>query len=72
MSYAENTSVPVAKSRAEIEHVVTRYGAHRFAPMTEQGRALVLFEAEGRRVCFEHGFPPFSFPTTLAEKEPTK
>lgn len=55
--YAESTSVPVAKSRAEIEAVVVRYGATRFASMLEVGRALVMFEADGRRVCFALPLP---------------
>ena len=55
--YAEKTSVPVVKSRAEIEATVTRYGATRFASMFEQGRAIIVFEASGRRVMFELPLP---------------
>jgi len=31
MAYAENTKVPVEKTRAEIERLVGKYGATRFA-----------------------------------------
>lgn len=55
--YAEGTNVPVAKSRAEIESIVTRYGAQRFASMLEHGRALIMFEANQRRICFELPLP---------------
>jgi len=57
MSYAENTSVLVSRSRAEIEAVVSRYGAERFASMLESGRAAILFEANGKRVQFELPLP---------------
>lgn len=50
--YAENTSVSVAKSKAEIEDVVTRYGANRFASMTERDKAVIVFEVHGYRVQF--------------------
>lgn len=55
--YAQNTKVAVAKSRAEIEALLTRYGASRFAAMSEARRAVVMFEAEGRRVAFELPLP---------------
>lgn len=42
--YASQTSVSVEKSRAEIESVLARYGAERFAYATEPGRACVGFE----------------------------
>lgn len=57
--YAEGTSVPVAKSRAELEAILTRYGAERFGSMTENERALVLFEVKGRRVVFVLPLPKF-------------
>ena len=48
MTYAANTSVPVSKSRAEIEKVVTKYGATRFAPLSEPDRAhAVIAKARG-------------------------
>lgn len=52
MRYAADTSVSVEKSRAEIERILGRYGATRFAYAAEPERAQVVFEAKGRRVRF--------------------
>jgi len=41
----------------EVEEIITRYGATKFAHMTEEGRAVILFEAGGRRVMFEVPLP---------------
>ena len=49
MHFAENTSVSVEKSRAEIEGTLARYGATHFAYMTGPGRAAIEFIAQGRR-----------------------
>lgn len=51
-AFAEGTSVPVERSRSELESILTRYGASRFGSMTESERAMVLFEFKGRRVVF--------------------
>lgn len=50
--YAEGTNVPTGKSRAEIETLLTRYGADQFASAFEQGGAMVAFRAKGRLVRF--------------------
>lgn len=52
--FAENTSVPVEKSRSEIESTLGRYGANQFAYATDQtrGLAMVSFSANGRHVRF--------------------
>jgi hypothetical protein len=55
--YAEKTNVSVATSRAEIESIVLKYGASRFATMTEDTRAVIMFEACERRVMFELPLP---------------
>lgn len=55
--YAERTDVKVSKSREELERTATRYGATRFATMSEDGRAMVMFESAGRRVMFELPLP---------------
>jgi len=41
--YAQNTTVSVEKSRAEIETTLAKYGANRFAYMTQPGSAMVGF-----------------------------
>ncbi len=50
--YAENTKVPVDRSRAEIERTLERYGADAFAYATTADRAMVEFSAHNRRVRF--------------------
>lgn len=50
--FAENTVVSVPKSRAEIEDLLTRYGADGFGYAVEAHRAAILFSVAGRRVRF--------------------
>lgn len=50
--YAEDTSVPSDRSRAEIERTLQRYGADRFLYGWEDGRAMIGFRADGRHVRF--------------------
>lgn len=50
--YARDTGVPVERSRAEIEQVLTRYGASSFGYMTDRLRAVVQFQASERRIRF--------------------
>lgn len=55
--FAENTSVSVEKSRAEIESLIVRYGATHTAFMNAPGRAVICFEAKERRIMFELPLP---------------
>ena len=50
--YAQNTEVPVDRSRAEIEKILLRYGAHAFAYATENNRAMISFKANKRMIRF--------------------
>lgn len=52
MSYAENTSVPIERSKAEIERVLERYGAEGFMYGIRHDRAVIAFEANARHVRF--------------------
>lgn len=56
-TFAKDTTVSVEKSRAEIEKLITRYGATSTAFMNGPGRAMILFEAKGRRIMFELPLP---------------
>lgn len=56
-TYAKDTDVSVAKSRAEIEGLIIRYGATSTAFMNGPGRAMIAFEAKGRRILFELPLP---------------
>lgn len=57
MSYAAKTDVPVAKSKAEVEAIVGRYGATSFAIMSKGDLCVIAFEADRRRVAFELPLP---------------
>lgn len=57
MAYATTTDVPVEKSRAEIETVLAKYGAEKFAYMTESDRAVIGFVANGKMVRFNLPLP---------------
>lgn len=57
MSYAENTSVPVERSKAEIEGMLTRYGADQFVSGWSERQARVQFRAVGRYVRFTIDMP---------------
>lgn len=59
-SFAANTDVSVEKSRAEIEGLIVRYGATSTAFMNSPGRAMIAFEAVGRKVLFELPLPDIS------------
>lgn len=56
-TFAKDTEVSVEKSRAEIEGLIVRYGATSTAFMNAPGRALIMFEAKGRRIVFELPLP---------------
>lgn len=55
--YASNTTVPVEKTRAEIEKLVTKYGATSFVSGFQPGSASILFDMKGRRVRFNLPIP---------------
>lgn len=50
--YAANTSVSSAKSKAEIEQIVERYGAAQFISGWSESTAIIGFTMEGRQVKF--------------------
>lgn len=50
--YAENTSVPVERSRAEIEGILQRYGADAFRYGWDRSRAVIEFSARDRHIRF--------------------
>lgn len=59
MAYAENTSVPVEKSRGEIERLLSRHKCSKFTTGVdhEAHRAIVQFQAHNRIVKFEIALP---------------
>lgn len=52
MAYAQGTSVPVDRSRAEIERLLEKHGASGFIFGTANGQALLAFEMRERRLRF--------------------
>jgi hypothetical protein len=52
MKYAEQTQVPVDRSKAEIERLIQRYGATEFATGWKQERAVIQFKMRDRYVRF--------------------
>ncbi len=50
--YANATSVPADRSRAEIEHTLSRYGAEQFMYGWEGTRAIIGFRMAGRMIRF--------------------
>jgi hypothetical protein len=56
-TYAQDTSVSVERSRAEIEATLARYGATRFAYMVGERDAVIGFMANGKFVKFTLPLP---------------
>ena len=56
--YAASTSVPVERSRAEVERVVTKYGATKFGTMSEETKVTIYFEVKDRQVQWSIPIPP--------------
>ena len=52
MAYAEKTSVSVAKTKADIEEMVQRYGADQFVSGYKANTAVIGFSMEGRQIRF--------------------
>ncbi len=55
--FAIETDVSPEKSRAEIEKILTRYGASHYGHMTGPEQAIVAFQAQGRRLRFTLPMP---------------
>lgn len=55
--YAQDTSVSVEKSKAEIEKIIQRYGATGFVSAWKQGKASIMFEMRDRRLRFNLPLP---------------
>lgn len=55
--YADNTQVSVDRSRAEIERILSRYGAERFMYGWDKDRAIIAFRAGNRNIRFAVPLP---------------
>lgn len=56
--YAENTDVPVSRSRDEIERLVRKHGARKVGTYTDDDSAVVTFQTADRTVKFTIPLPP--------------
>lgn len=52
MRYASHTAVSSERSKAEIERLLTRYGAQAFASGWQGDQATIMFSMAGRRIRF--------------------
>lgn len=52
MAYAEKTSVPVDRSKSEIERTLVKYGATAFMFAAQNDKAMIVFEIKGLRIKF--------------------
>jgi len=58
MPYAEDTRVPVARTRAEIEAVLTKYGADQFVSGWTEEEAAIGFRIAGRQITIKLPIDP--------------
>ena|SRR5947209_13170476 len=58
--YAENTKVPVSRSRLELQQILKRYGARRLVTGEDEGRYSLQVEMKGRWYRFQVAMPPLS------------
>jgi hypothetical protein len=68
MAFAEGTTVPVAKTRGEIEALVEKYGARNFVSGWTDTTAGISFAVHGRLVRFELTMPTMD----LAKKKASR
>ena len=57
-AYAARTTVPIAKSKTDIENLLTQHGATAFAYATEGDSSVIAFAMSDRRVRLELEMPP--------------
>lgn len=57
MTYASTTSVPIDRSQSEIKKILSKYGADSFAFAESQGKAMIMFELQKRRIMFKLPLP---------------
>lgn len=55
--YAEGTTVPVERSKQEIEKLVRLHGAAGFASSWDRDRYVIMFDMRKRRIRFDIGAP---------------
>lgn len=73
MAYAQGTTIPVDRSKSEIEKLLRKFGAEQFAYVSGADKSLIVFSAHGRQVRFVVSMPdPSSFNRTPSGRTRTK
>ena len=62
--FAEHTRVPIKQTKGDIEAICGKYGADKFGMTVETGRAIVMFQANGRTLRFVLPLPVGTDPKT--------
>jgi hypothetical protein len=55
--FAEGTDTPVAKTRAELEDMLSKFGAEATAVFNKPDMAMIAFEMHGRRILMKLALP---------------
>lgn len=72
-TYAADTSVPVERSRGEIEKILTKFGADQFGYGVTAEAAMVQFRARGRMIRFTLPLPnPAKYRTPIQRDQATR
>lgn len=68
--YASETKVSVAKSKMDIEKILSKYGADQFAYATDNNQAMIMFKLQNRQIKFVIKMPNLSeFKKTATGKD---
>ena len=70
MAYAEKTTVSVAKTRADIEDLIIRYGADQFISGFKENLAIIGFTMENRQIKFLLPLPDKTLPSFVRRLRP--
>lgn len=62
--FATDTSVPIERSKAEIERTLARYGADQFMYGAKSGEAMVVLRMKNKNIRYHLPLPPISAFTT--------
>lgn len=57
MAYAQNTTVPVARSRTDVEQLLAKHGATAFGYLSQGDAQIIVFEVDNRRVLIRLPMP---------------
>ncbi len=69
MSYAQNTTVPVERSRSEVEKILTKYGADQVSSGFTQSKVVVMFRMKERYIRIDMPVPILEDPKTPSYKQ---